>query len=104
VVQCRKAVALAYLFHVAQLLVLELQFVDISPVNRGWVQRKARSEGTVCSNHDIVLARPAIPVSKTEIAVAIFFYSRRFSCKPFKFAIGAGSISIPTDTSQVMPG
>src|SRR5260370_17224430 len=60
--QCRKAIRLAALFHIRELLDIELLIADGTPVVVCVVHGKARSECPVGSNNQPVLSASAPPV------------------------------------------
>src|SRR5579883_3101822 len=70
VVQGRKAVPLARLFHGRELLRVETVAFDVAPIIRRGVHRKARSDGSIRAHNHVVLSRPAVP-------------ARRFAISPF---------------------
>lgn len=71
VVQRRETVALASLLHGAQLLLVELGFINVSPIKAGGIHREARRNRAVGADNHVVLSRAAVPLRETQLPVWI---------------------------------
>lgn len=103
VIQSREAMALARVFHLLQLLGLELRRIDVSPIEARGIHGKTRSHRTIGADDDVILTRPAIPVREVQAALGIAHDPRHGSDHLFDIAVRFGSVSGPTVFFQVKP-
>jgi hypothetical protein len=68
---------LAGVFHVTELLLIELGLVDISPVEGRWANRKTWRHGAVGANDYVVLPSSAIPIGELELSIRVLHDARR---------------------------
>src|SRR5580692_12380109 len=95
VVERGEAVTLAGVFHLFELLLVELRVVDISPIEGRWVHGEAGCDRTVSADDYVVLPSAAIPIGELELASGVLHDARRLREDLMYVAVGPGAIAVP---------
>src|SRR5262252_5327829 len=92
---------LAGFLHAGELAVIELVFVNIPPIVCRAVHGETGSDGPVGSNDDVVLAGPAAPFGKVQLAVSILDDSGSVDQSLGDVAIASAAVTIPAKPFQI---
>src|SRR5690348_8701042 len=91
---------LAGFLHAGELAVIELVFINVSPIVGRCIHGETGSDGPVGSDDDVILAGAAVPLRKVQLTVSILDNSGSIGQPIGNIAIAAGAITIPTQSLQ----
>ena len=103
VIESRKAVAFTGVFHLFELLLIELRIVDVAPVESRGIHREARSHSAVGSDDHVVLAGSAVPVGEVQLAARVLRDAGRVGQHGGDIAVGASACCCCSHVPALLP-